>query len=103
MSLNTDTSFFHVLCDIKGTIYTPEMDVEDLRFSQIVADIQSGQLDNVKAVFEFNPAEGWCNDVTADVMAATFPELEDGGEDYSDYAAERVSGAVAGVEHRVAA
>ncbi len=103
MSLNTDTSFFSVLCELSGTTYTPEMDVEDLRFSQIVADIQSGQLENVKAVFEFNPAEGWCNDVTADVMAAAFPELEDDGEDFADYSAERVSGAVAGVEHRVAA
>ncbi len=103
MSLNADTSFFSVLCELSGTTYTPEMNVEDLRFSQIVTDIQSGQLENVKAVFEFNPAEGWCNDVTADVMAAAFPELEDDGEDYTDYSAERVSGAVAGVEHRVAA
>jgi len=105
MSLNIDTSFFQVLCDMKGSIYTPETGLEDLRFNQIVSDIQSGQLENVKAVFEFNPAEGWSNDITADVMAAAYPDLEDEGEgeDFSDYSADRVSGSVAGVEHRVAA
>ncbi|MDN3720189.1 hypothetical protein QW131_15720 [Roseibium salinum] len=60
---------------------------------------------NVRAVLEFNPAEGWCTDVTGDVMAAAFPEEEgrEESEDWSDYRSERLDGRLAGVSVRVAA
>jgi hypothetical protein len=103
MLLNNDFQFYAVVCDLDGDDYTPERSLSEMSYDKIVADIADGQLENVKAVFEFNPAEGWCNDVTADVMAAAFPEQDEEGEDLSDYASERITGAVAGVEHRVAA
>ncbi len=102
MSLNADTTFYSIICDLGQTVYAQELDVEEMRFNKIVEDIRDGQIENVKAVFEFNPAEGWSNDITADVMAAAFPE-QDEDDGYSDYRAERVTGAVAGVEHRMAA
>jgi len=102
MSLNTDTTFYSIICTVGQVVVSHEVDLEDMRFNKIVEDIRDGQIEDVVAVFEFNPAEGWSKDVTADVMAAALPE-QDQDDDYSDYRAERVSGAVAGVEHRLAA
>ncbi|POF29654.1 hypothetical protein [Roseibium marinum] len=109
MSLNLDMSFFWVICELEGSLYLPETEFEDMSLRRIVGDIRGGQLENVRAILETNPAEGWCNDITGDVLAAAFPELEpeveDGiaDENWSDYSAERLNGRLAGIRVRVAA
>ncbi|PVB59343.1 hypothetical protein [Labrenzia sp. 011] len=105
MPLNLDRPVFWVICELDGTLYLPETELADMSFHRIVGDIRSGQLENVQAVLESNPAEGWCNDITRTVMAAAFPETDDesGGEDWSDYSTERLDGRLAGVRVRVAA
>lgn len=106
MELHLDTSFFAIVCELDGALYTTEIDVADMRTSQIIEDIRAGQLENVRAVFEFNPAEGWCADVTRDVMDNANTEAET-GEDHtdfwSDYNSERLDARRAGVRTRVAA
>lgn len=98
-----DFQFFTVVCETAGTLHTAELELDEMTFGKVVEAIAAGQVENVKAVYEFNPAEGWSNDVTADVMAAAFPEQDEDGEDLSDYSAERITPALAGVETRVAA
>jgi hypothetical protein len=98
MKLNLDRSVFSVIASLNGEAYTVERDMSEMTFSKIVEDIQNGQLEDVIAVIEFNPAEGWSNDVTADVMAAAFPE-EDAAEhdNPADYDDERIGEFEAGV------
>jgi hypothetical protein len=109
MSLNLDVSLFSVICELGNCLYVPETDLQDMRLHQIIDDINTGQIENVRAVLEFNPAEGWCNDVTADVLAAAFEQenagkaLPDTQENGSDYSSERIDGPRAGVAVRVAA
>jgi hypothetical protein len=104
MSLNLDRTFYSVICDLGKCLYTPETDLADMSLGQIIRNIQAGQLEDVRAVLEFNPAEGWCNDVTDDVLSAAFPE-QDGmlGTGWSDYRDERLDGRLTGVSVRVAA
>lgn len=102
MTLNLDCSFFSVICDLGNCLYTPETELDNMNFRQIVRDIRDGQLENVRAVLEYNPAEGWCNDVTGEILAAARPELKPGSdaetdEDWSDYRSERIDGPLAGV------
>ncbi|MBO6893864.1 MAG: hypothetical protein JJ866_18135 [Roseibium sp.] len=105
MRLNLDVSLFSVVCELGNCLYVPETDLDDMQLDQIIDDIGKGQLENVRAVLEFNPAEGWCNDITADVLAAVpgeDDELHD-DDDLADYASERIDGRRAGVKVRVAA
>ncbi|MET1411705.1 hypothetical protein ABVF61_05525 [Roseibium sp. HPY-6] len=79
----------------------------DMRRLQLVEDIRNGQIENVRAVLEFNPEEGWCNNITEEVLA----EATDGNgspiagsvENWSDYGTERIEAQRAGVRRRVAA
>jgi len=102
--LNLDRTFYSVICDLGQCLYTPEIELDHMSFGQIVRDVQAGQLENVRAILEFNPAEGWCNDVTGDVLAAAFPARTVTTEtDWSDYREERLDGCRAGVSVQVAA
>ena len=110
MTLNLDMSFYSVICELGNCFYTPETDLSDMSLTRIVEDLQTGQLEKVRAVLEFNPAEGWCNDITGDVLSAAFPAdgedeegLENAAEDWSDYRTERLTARTAGVPVRVAA
>ncbi|WP_269580816.1 hypothetical protein [Roseibium sp. Sym1] len=104
MSLNLDRTFYSVICDLGKCLYTPETDLADMNLGRIIRDVQAGQLEDVRAVLEFNPAEGWCNDVTDDVLSAAFPEEDDAQETgWSDYGGERLDGRLTGVSVRVAA
>jgi len=100
MSLNLDRSFFSVICELGKSLYAPETELEEMELSRIVGDIRSGQFENVQAILEFNPVEGWCNDITGDVLAMAFPrrrEADDGEENWSDYSSERLDARLAGV------
>lgn len=108
MALNLDCSFFSVVCDLGNCLYTPETELEKMSFTQIVRDIREGQLENVRAVLEYNPSEGWCNDVTGDVLEAARPHPEqdltqDRNHDWSDYRSERIDARLAGVGQHAAA
>jgi len=108
MALNLDNSFFSVVCELNNCLYTPETDLEDMTLRRIVDDVRSGQLENVRAVLEYNPAEGWCADVTDDVFDAIRPEEDnpdegDEPQNWSDYDRERIDGRLAGIDLHVAA
>ncbi len=105
MALNLDMSFFSIICDLGNCLYSAETDLEDMKTDRIVADIRSGQLENVQAVLEFNPAEGWCNDVTSAVLAEALSDELPCSTEYgawSDYSTERVDGHRAGVVMKAA-
>lgn len=107
MKPNLDTSIFSVICELENCLYTPEFELADMRKQILISDIRNGQYEQVKAVLEFNPAEGWCNDITEDVLSEAFPDLpnpeEDALEDWSDYGAERIDSRRAGITARAAA
>ncbi|KZM48997.1 hypothetical protein [Labrenzia sp. OB1] len=113
MPVNLDMSLFWVICEMDRSLYLAEADLENMSLHRIIGDIRDGQLENVQAILETNPAEGWCNDITGDVLAAAFPEngpdidQEDedktSAENWSDYSSERLNGRLAGVRVRVAA
>ncbi|WP_305986094.1 hypothetical protein [Roseibium sp. MMSF_3544] len=108
MKVDLDTSFFSVVCELGNALYTPEIDLTDMRVGQLIEDIRTGQYENVRAVLECNPVEGWCNDITEDVLTAAFPETSDGEshiqeEDWSDYRRDRIDAWRAGVVSRAAA
>ncbi len=96
--LNLDRTFYSVICHLRGDAYARETDLVDMDFDQIVKDIIDGQIEEILAVFAFNPAEGWANDVTEDVLAAAFPEADDdtppdgsqGGGEPCAYNSERI-------------
>ena len=102
-ALSPDRTFYSVVCSLKGEAYARETDLCDMDFGRIVRDIADGQIEEVLAVFAFNPAEGWANDVTVDVLDAAFPEKNDDGNDQpdgwddpADYTSERIGACEAG-------
>lgn len=107
MQPNLDTSFFSIICELGNSLYTPEIDLADMRRLQLIEDIRDGQFENVRAILEFNPEEGWCNNITEEVLA----EATDGDgsptagpvKNWSDYGTERIEAQRAGVRRRVAA
>ncbi|WP_346914300.1 hypothetical protein [uncultured Roseibium sp.] len=102
--LNPDRTFYSVICHLAGEAYARETDLTDMDFDRIVKDITDGQIEDILAVFAFNPAEGWANDVTEDVLAAAFPEKDDdtgpdgsqGGGNPCTYTSERIGAFEAG-------
>lgn len=46
-----------------------ETDLADATRAKAVKDIAEGQYERVVAIIQFNPAEGWCHDITVDVLA----------------------------------
>ena len=107
MQPNLDTSFFSIICELGNSLYTPEIDLTDMRRLQLVEDIRNGQIENVRAVLEFNPEEGWCNNITEEVLAAATDD--DGSanagsvDNWSDYETECIEAQRAGVRRRIAA
>lgn len=107
MKPNLDTAIFSVICEIESCLYTPEFELADMHKHKLVDDIRNGQIEQVRAVLEFNPVEGWCNDITEDVLREAFPNRQEPGEDaledWSDYGAERIDNRRAGIAARIAA
>lgn len=107
MALNLDMSFYSVICELGNCFYTPETDLTDMNLDKIIGDLQAGQLEKVQVVLEFNPAEGWCNDITSAVLSAAFPgtgeDEDETADNWSDYRDERIDARTAGVQARVAA
>jgi len=104
MVLNLDRTFYSVICDLGNCYYTPELDLADMGMKQIVEDVRAGQFERVLAVLEFNPVEGWCNDVTEPVLAQAYPDDETiSNFDWSDYRSEGIDGHRAGITLKSAA
>lgn len=102
MAFNSDRSFFSVIASLGADAYSAERDVSEMSFGQIVRDIADGQIEDVLTVIEFNPVEGWANDVTADIFAEAFPESAETGDgiedDFdADYDGDRIGAFKAGV------
>lgn len=68
-----DRSFYVIVCrGISGEPFANERMLAGMTETAVVADIASGQLEEVLSVFEFNPAEGWSRDVSEDIARAIF-------------------------------
>jgi hypothetical protein len=79
----TDQMAYIVAVRHDGGNYIPERGVADMDRKTTVADIASGELEDVAQVFEFNPVEHICSDVTADILReAAFSILQN--NDYDD-------------------
>lgn len=58
--------------------YFAERKPQDMTLKQTVADILSGELDDVASVFYFNPVEGWGCDRSEDVARAVADKAHSG-------------------------
>ena len=66
--LNFDNSIFAVIVRMRGEPVMIERTLEDAAsLPQTVIDIARGQIEDVEAIIEFNPVEGWSRIITADV------------------------------------
>ena len=65
-----DRSFYTILARASdGDIYMPERVVKNPgnEHVELISDIATGQIENVLAVFVFNPTERWSQDTSEDV------------------------------------
>lgn len=89
-SFNLDRSFYQLWISEKDwagkpNTYTPQTDLEDMQngFNKLVEFMRDAfEVASVSAVIEFNPAEGWSRDITADVIAAM---QDDDGDDNREH------------------
>ena len=69
MTINLDRTLYIVFVDHRSGIYLPERNLCDLDRKTTVQDIATGQIEDVIAVHEYNPAERTSRDVTDDIMS----------------------------------
>lgn len=62
-----DQMTYIAVCSSKTGNYVRERDVADTDRKTTVADISSGEIEDVVQVLEVNPVEGTCRDVTEDI------------------------------------
>ena len=66
-----DRTFYMVFCRASdGEVYAAERTFKDMNEAEIVKDIAQGQVENVLAVFEFNPSEHTSRDISEDIAYA---------------------------------
>ena len=79
--INTDTTFYAVLCRIagpNGSAYFAERSAEDASsLDETIRDIRAGQIESVERVFAFNPVESVCTDVSDEIAAQIAGELDE--------------------------
>ena len=73
-----------------GTLYTAEREVSDMGRMTTVADIASGQIENLVQVLECNPLEGICHDITESIARSVMNVWAASGEPLSDWKREFV-------------
>lgn len=62
-----DRTFYMIKCFHSGEFYFPERLQQDTHLQETIADIESGQVPWVYAVYAFNPATGHCSDASKTV------------------------------------
>lgn len=62
-----DRMTYLAICSSKSGTYVRERDVADTDRKTTVADIASGEIEDMVQVLELNPVEGTCRDVTEDI------------------------------------
>lgn len=76
-----DRDFCTVLCNHKGSRYFAELGIDRTSEASVTEDIASGQIEHVEAVYQFNPVEGTCRDISEDVARTVLGiHLDDDGE-----------------------
>ena len=66
--MNLDRSFFAILCRNARVDFFPERSLADTTSrAETIADILTGQVEDVQRVIEFNPVEGTARDVSEDI------------------------------------
>lgn len=74
---NPDTTLHMIVVRHPNGAYVPERNATDLGYAATVKDIVDGQVENIEAVFAFNPVEGWSHNVTEDIAIAIAERLSD--------------------------
>lgn len=80
-----DRMTYIVICSSKKGPYIRERDIADCSRRETIKDIASGELTDVIQVFEINPVENICNDVTVDIAWGVSEFLAADGEPLNDY------------------
>jgi hypothetical protein len=62
-----DTTLHMIIARNGKVAYAAERVVDDLGLEATIADIMSGQVDDIERVIAFNPAECWSRDATEDI------------------------------------
>jgi hypothetical protein len=65
-----DRELYLIVCRYRGKVFGAERCLSDMTLDQTVDDIMSGQVEDVIAVIEFNPIEGWSRLITEDIAIA---------------------------------
>lgn len=93
-NLNTDRSFFTIVCEHGADVESQPTSMSMTR-SDLDDEVQAGGYTDIKVVLESNPVEGWCRDITEDVISGSSRRNH---TPYSGPNAEhRIDGALAGV------
>lgn len=64
-----DTMIYFVLCRYRSGLAWAERDPANMSRRDTIADIMTGDLENIVTILECNPVEHVCSDVTEDVLA----------------------------------
>ena len=78
MQTIADQITYIVICSHTSGPYVRERNVSETDRKTTIADIASGELDDVVQVIAFNPVEHTCDDVTSEIMGeAAFEIIKD--------------------------
>jgi len=75
-----DQMTYIAVCNSKTGNYVRERDVADTDRRTTVADIASGEIEDVVQILELNPVEGTCRDVTEDIARDVMTAWADDAE-----------------------
>jgi hypothetical protein len=62
-----DATLHMIIARHRNGAFAAEREVNDLDLETTIADIMSGQVEDVERVIAFNPAEAWSREVTEDI------------------------------------
>src|ERR1700721_2861936 len=62
-----DATLHMIIARHRNGAFAAERNASDLDLESTIADIMTGQIENVERVIAFNPAEAWSREVTEDI------------------------------------
>lgn len=68
-TINPDIMIYFVLCRYRAGLAWAERDPANMSRRDTIADIMTGDLENVVTILECNPVEHVCSDVTEDILS----------------------------------